>query len=596
MKSPRNRTVLLAIIALSLLLRGAIYVYWLDTALPWFPTEATESDMHATWKWSARILDGDILGRDTYHPEFRWMKEAGSTADWAQWWGNPNTFQQEPLYTYGIALLRWLLPSPLHTIPLLQLLLGGSLLPLAVYALGRQIVGARTALYAAAIAAVFGPEIFYQCAVLRDWAIPIGSAFALALAIAGIRQSRPGWLLGAGLLLGIGAIMKSTALLWLPVCLGWLWLATKSPAGHAQAARSVAALALGFALGISPLIVRNCLVGAPPLAFSNRLQEGLIQGNAADAYPVGLCHPASQEAILKASAGSPAKVIGGILQQYRESPGAFFRIQGLKLLAAFSPADFTDNLSYNYGQQRLPPLRICPSWGMLLALAIPGLVLLIALRKGRALWVSGILVAHSVALLLPIALGRYRLEALPLLAVGAAQTIQLTVVYWHSRRWNRLALSFGFVAALVLLSHAGAGLERFRRLAGTEVLPWTKLQLLALPNRIVSLRVFTTRNHFIAAADESADLAEAASRYEDTRTYVGQAHNSEIRFLVRAAVAASQTGNQLRAAEVVQRARKRVASIPAAERLATKDLAAFLAQDLPAPIALRFAEFLQPEP
>jgi hypothetical protein len=137
-----------------------------------------------------KILAGDLLGHDTYHPAFGWMMEAASPADWAQRWGDIHIFQQEPLYAYFVATLRWLLPSPLQAIPLLQLLLGGILLPWAVYALGRQIVGARTGLYAAAIAAVFGPAIFYQCALLRDWTFPSGSAFALRARVAGLRHSR----------------------------------------------------------------------------------------------------------------------------------------------------------------------------------------------------------------------------------------------------------------------------------------------------------------------------------------------------------------------------------------------------------------------
>ena len=583
MKLPRHGKILIAIVALSLLLRGAAYAWFLGTALPWFPEMATATDMHATWEWTDRILAGDFLGHDTYHPAFGWMKESGSAAEWARRWGDIHIFQQEPLYTYFVAALRWLLPAPLQAIPLLQLLLGGILLPLAVYALGRQIVGTRTSLYAAAVSAVFGPAIFYQCALLRDWTVPIGSAFALALAIAGIRRSRLGWLLGAGLLLGIGATMKSTALLWLPVWLCWLWFIPNKSANRMRAAKGTAAILLGFALGLSPLVVRNWIVGAPPLALSNRMPEGLIQGNAADAYPVELYYPPSQDATLRASGGSSLKVAGAILRGYGESPGAFFRVQGMKLRAAFAPVDIADNLSYDYGRLRLPILRYCPSWGLLLALAIPGAIFLLAKRRSRRPWVAGILMANAVAILLPIALGRYRLEALPLLAIGAAQTLRLAGATLHRRRWSILALQTGTVVALALLL--------FWLWPPAWLRPNLR-QTLQLLDRNISMDVYGHQRHFVKAADEAAELSLAAASVPGAAQERIQARQDEITCIVFAMIDAIRSGNPQLADTFQERAQRRVNGGAAERRFTRDEVVAFLAQRLPRPIAGQLAEVL----
>jgi hypothetical protein len=583
MKLPRHGKILIAVVALSLLLRGAAYISFLGTALPWFPEAATASDMHATWEWSDKILAGDLLGHDTYHPAFGWMMETASPADWAQRWGDIHIFQQEPLYAYFVAALRWLFPTPLHSIPLVQLLLGGILLPLAVYALGRQIFGTRTGLYAAAIAAVFGPAIFYQCALLRDWTIPIGSAFALALAIAGIRRARLGWLLGAGLLLGVGATMKSTALLWLPVCLCWLWFASGKSASRTQAAKGTAALLLGLALGLSPLIARNCIVGAPPLALSNRLPEGLIQGNAADAYPVELYYPPSQDTTLKAAGGSAAKVAGTILRSYADNPGAALRVQAMKLRAAFAPADIADNLSYDYGRLRIPVLRYCPSWGLLLALAIPGIALLLFARRGRMSWIVGILAANAVAILLPIALGRYRLEALPLLAIGAAQTFRIAVIGLRRRHWWLVASPVGAAAALALL------------LFWLWPPSWLRTNLrqsLQLMDRNISMDVYSNQRHFVKAADEAAELSIAASALPVAGQERLQARRDEITCLVFAMIDAIRSGDTRLADTLQQRAHRRVGG-NSFERAFTRDeVAAFLAQRFPPHIAGQLAAML----
>ncbi len=576
MRLRRHSIILFAIIGLSLLLRGATYVAFLQTALPWFPEEAAQTDMHATWQWSGQILAGDLLGRETYHPEFQWMQNAGQREEWAKRWGDIRIFQQEPLYTYFVAALRWLFPAPLRTLPLIQLVLGGALLPLGVYLLGRQLVGRGAGLYAAGVAAVFGPAIFYQCAVLRDWTIPIGSAFFLAFAIAAIRQFRLGWIFAAGVLLGIGVMMKATALLWLPVLLGWWWWAAKKHPVQARFGKGAAVLVLGLVVGLSPLLVRNGIVGAPLLALSNRGPEGLIQGNAADANPVGLSSPASQDATLKGAGGSSLKVVGEILRGYWASPGDFSRVQGAKLRAAFAPVDIADNFSYDYGLLRLPVLRFCPSWGLLLALGIPGVVFLLVKRRGRALWIGGILAANAVAVLLPIALGRYRLEALPLLAIGAGQMLRLGVIELRRRRWTSLALGAGGVVGLGLLC---------QWMWPPAWLPWDLRQSLQIVERGASIYIYSEQHRYEEAADEAAELSARAALFPGGREEEVRARQSEIVSLVLGTLKAAEAGDRPQATSFFERARQRVQNGVTAKLLTPRDVALVLAQNFPREMA-----------
>lgn len=584
MRPSRHGTTLLVIIALSLLLRGIAYFSFCHTAMPWFPVEATQTDMHATWEWADRILAGDILGRETYHPGFEWMDQAGRRAEWEARWGDIRIFQQEPLYTYLVATLRWILPSPLHTIPLLQLLLGGILLPLAVHTLGRTLLGPRSALFGAAVAAVFGPGIFYQAALLRDWTVPIGSAFFLALAIGGIRTSNPVRLLIAGLALGIGATMKSTALLWLPVLLCWLWLGKGRAETNGPKLRwQTAALLLGLAVGLMPVVARNAVVGAPLFALSNRLPEGLIQGNAADANPIGLNHPASQDATLKAAGGSALRVAGEILSGYADSPGAIFRVQGAKLLAAFAPEDLADNFAYDYGREKLPILRFCPSWGVLIPLAVPGLFLLLRRRSRRFPWIVGILVSNTLAITLPIALGRYRLEALPLLAISAGHLLHSLVILARRRDWGRLAMHGGAVAALAILCFG---------IWPPPWIPWNPRQSLQIVERGAAICIFTDQKKFEKAADESAALTAQASLFPEGEAEAIQARQSEILSLMFALMEANQAGDETRGANALLRARARVVGGLSERRLTPAEVGSFLAQQLPRPIAARLTAIL----
>ncbi len=583
MRLRRPRHALFALLGLSLLLRGVVYHAFLDTAMPWFPLEATQTDMHATWQWSERILAGDLLGSDTYHPGFEWMAAADREAEWARRWGDLRIFQQEPLYPYFVAALRALLPSPLHAIPLLQLLLGGLLLPLGVHALGRQLIGPRSALCGAALAAVFGPGVFYQLALLRDWAVPVVGAFALSLTLSGLRRRHDGRLFAAGLLLGVGALLKATALLWLPVLGWWLWRTRSAATGLARPARSAGLLTLGLALGLAPIVGRNLAVGAPALALSNRLPEGLIQGNAADACPVGLGHPPSQDATLRAAGGSAAKVVTEILRGYAADPGAFFRVQGAKLRAAFAPVDLADNFAYDYGRERLPALRFCPSWGTLLALAVPGLTLLLARRHLRRPWIVGILAANTVAVLLPIALGRYRLEALPLLALAAGHFLRFLVVTLRARRWNAFALGAGGATGVAILVHATWP---------PAWLPWSERQALQMVERAAAICIFSDRREHERAADEAAALAAQAGRFPEGDEEATRARLSEVLSLVHAAIEANRTNDESRALRVLERARTRIVGGATERRLPAERVVAFLAQSFPAAVAEQIAALL----
>ncbi|MBY0278025.1 glycosyltransferase family 39 protein [Candidatus Binatia bacterium] len=85
-----------------------------------------------------------------------------------------------------------------------------------------------------------------------------------------------GWLVGAGIALGLAALTRETALYLVPVAMAWLWKA------DGLRARPPLLLLLGAALVVAPWMLRNAaLYGGPPTISTNRWRM-IAQGNVAE--------------------------------------------------------------------------------------------------------------------------------------------------------------------------------------------------------------------------------------------------------------------------------------------------------------------------
>jgi hypothetical protein len=136
-----TRLTLAAIVVLAFALR---FLHWrslVQTEYPQLAHALIYFDMRGFLDWSDRIIGGDILGRDTFHPYHDWMRRA-PIEQWYQWWGGKGIFQQEPFYPYLLALLRGVFHASIPDILLLQLMVG-SLQPLVVYGLANRLFDRR---------------------------------------------------------------------------------------------------------------------------------------------------------------------------------------------------------------------------------------------------------------------------------------------------------------------------------------------------------------------------------------------------------------------------------------------------------------------
>ena len=449
------------ILMVGLGIRIALYLTLADTAYFQIPRIAQGTDMFHYWEWARQLAErGDWWQYDTYHPEHHDGSISAET--WHQRFGGAAIFHWEPVYPYALGLLR-LLGWDLPHIILLQLLLG-AMAPMAVFLLTRHFFQDRIALLATAMIAFYGPLIANQSQLLRDWLQPmfepwilLGILWAASGASHRFRSAR--WLAG-GMPMGLSVLSKSTSMLLVPLMFGWIvWHHRRERPWRWKAPFL---WCLGLTLAMSPLLLRNALVGAPLCAITNRVNINLICGNAADASCVGYYEPPSMGSILDQAKGSTLKTIGLILQSHQGHWQQIPMLLSYKFRALMDGFEVPSNLSYYYLMELSPVLHFMPNWNWLVPPAMVGFIMIgWPQRKEHALlWAWGL--AILAGLMVNLFVARFRLPLVPWLAIYAAAAMVLACQALQERHWKWLSKAGLVILCTVVLQQVILPLPQVR--------------------------------------------------------------------------------------------------------------------------------------
>lgn len=398
-------------------------------------------------------------------------------------------FYQAPLYPYFLAAVYALLGPSATMAKAVQALLGSlgaALLALAT----RDLLApawperrARIAGAAAGLLLALHPSAIFFDGVLQKTSLDLFLVPALLAAVARHQRggARPPWQmpLVAGLALGLLALSRENAILFLPVVLGWMvWLGpvgeASVPAGPARRAWFAPALLIaGWLAVILPVSVRNAVVGgeftlttaqAGPNFYigngprSNGTYVPLLAGRGDARYERADAVRLAEEA--RGRELSPGEVsrhwMDESMKFIRGRPADWLALTGRKLLLAFNTAELGDTEDpYTYAESSRLLRLLLPvfSFGVIFPLAIAGLVLTWPVR--RYLWI-----AHALALVYLAGLvafyvvSRYRLPLLPVLLPFAGAAIAMAVTRgWQGEGRRRLWLAAGGVVLAAVVAH-----------------------------------------------------------------------------------------------------------------------------------------------
>jgi hypothetical protein len=462
-------TVFLAV----LVVRGAYLVSLSRTPLSLWHLWS-ETDEWGYVDWSAHLAAGNWRDVPAWRSYFSWQTGYGSPEVWESWY-QKNAYFSGPLYPYGLAALRLAFGSPVWPARILQLLLAclaSAVLALATYRISEDFLRRGRGDFAAALVAglaygLYGPLVFHDGFLLRDGPVAHLSTLLLAWPLLAREKTSARGTFSLGLLGGVAMLLKQTTAPLALASLYSLCSPSKKALGGAQRRRIAFFGALGLALPLSVLCLRNISAGVPPLTFDTRQAIGLVWGNVEGADGT-TSSPASMGEILAEARGSTLLTARLVLESYREAPLDLPKLFLKKFATFWNGFEIPDNASFYFFRDRLRLLRLLPVFSCVLGAGLVGLFA--ALTRGVLRREEGLLVA--IAILTPLAAcllvqttSRYRVAMAGPLALGAGLFALFTFEAIRHRRLRETSILALAAAALSLFpllpSVIPAGKHRF---------------------------------------------------------------------------------------------------------------------------------------
>jgi 4-amino-4-deoxy-L-arabinose transferase-like glycosyltransferase len=461
-----RRRVATSVLTAAVLIRLLLCLQLVGGPLPTIHQGLAASDNHFFDAWGRRVAAGDLLQREPFHPMAPWMNRiarraltddrglaarVGLPADaddaaaqhllWDRWLGGA-TFYQEPGYPYLVGLTYALAGPRPWAVFAWQLSLG-ALGTLMVLQLGRRLFSETAGLAAGALAVLAPIPLAFDVMLLRDGLVATFTVALACLMAWTVEGGRRRWLL-LGLAFGAAALLK-TSLLAFPALLAvWRLVAYRTPWRERLACAALAGA--GMALALSPAVLRNLVVGVPPIALNGSAAAMLGSFHTAEALPSQLVFGPQFAHVVAAADGH---ILASLSEAARTHASAWSLLSlELKRLAyAWHGFEAPNNVDFYVYRQGAPLLANLPATFVVLApLAAFGLV------GGRRHLVRAwpVILAALTSLpplVLAGALSRYRAAfaaaLLPLAGAGVARLIE----WVRSRRWVPLGAALAATAA-----------------------------------------------------------------------------------------------------------------------------------------------------
>ena len=402
------------------------------------------------------------------------------------WIGRPLPFWQPPFYPYFLGFLFALFGDG-QALPRLLQALAGAATCTALWALGRRAFSPAVGWLAAILATLYGPFIYFEGELLpTTWAVLLDVVLLLALLWAARGQSNGRWL-AAGLLLGLSALIVANVLLFAPVAILWVvfwqWQPENGRAGESwwrrlaihPRTRHLFIFALGIALVVGPVTLRNRLVGGEWVLVSFNVGANFYIGNNANSERTMAARPGEEwseivnlpereAGIAKPGAGSnylltkaAAYIVG--------DPLDYLASLGRKFYLFWHGDEIPRNLDPYFARQYSSVLQLLLwkrglafPFGLVAPLALLGIACYLIDRSRRN--PEGILVllfaaTYTLSVVLFFVSGRHRLPAVPCLLLFAAYGI----IQLAQLRQQRLVAGAGALVLLLIAANVGAGAE-----------------------------------------------------------------------------------------------------------------------------------------
>jgi tetratricopeptide (TPR) repeat protein len=447
------------------------------------------------WFWPAiifliaAVLRLIYVGQVRYTPFFQTL---GLDAQYFDRWarqlaagrGTDGAFFMSPLYPYFLAGIYRLFGRDLLVVRLFQVVLG-SFSCVLVYMIGREAFDRRVAVVAGLISACYGAFIFYDGSIILAPLLVFLNLLALLLLLRADAATKPVLFALSGAALGLAAIGRAAALVFVPAAL-W-WIAVRQPRLPVREARPgasalpttlrrAALLLGGIAVVIAPVTVRNLVASGDFVPITSNGGLNFYIGNSeistgGYAKPEGLDLELDVEGktIAERDLGrelSPSGVSGYWYGRARSfiaaNPGRWLALLLRKLSFTVSSYELPQLENYYFQRSYSGLLSLpLPGFAIVAPLGVLGLALSFGRRRSRLL--SFFLVAHVMSIVAFFVVARYRLPAVPALILGASFMIVDSYDRFRGGRLRSIWWAAPVLAILLFVVNANLyGVDRVR--------------------------------------------------------------------------------------------------------------------------------------
>jgi 4-amino-4-deoxy-L-arabinose transferase-like glycosyltransferase len=386
--------------------------------------------------------------------------DARATGLWNEWYGGKR-YHQEPLYPYLIAALYQLTADDVRVVFALQLVMG-VLSILLIHLITRWWAGDAAALVASILVLLCGPLTYYEMVLLRVTLTTfLGLLTIAAIAWACRPRNTPwrGWL-AAGGAAGLAFLAQSS--LFPLVIVGNLVALLHHrdiPITTGQRSGQAALFLAGFTLMLTPVVIRNVIVGAPPLSLSSVGVVTFIATNGPQQH-ADFSFNAGPDLlrILPRTYHDKWAAIRATLALH-DGVGSYFTLLGRKLAVAWHHTEKPNNASFIRYRWDAWILYLLPiTFGITGPLGVVGLVLGLGKRHRGIIFalLAGLALIGFASAIGAAPHGRYRAPLMAWLAPAAGLAIVSIARAAITRKWTTFGLTFAACALLIAIAHRPA--------------------------------------------------------------------------------------------------------------------------------------------
>ncbi len=336
-----------------------------------------------------------------------------------QW---PKVFDYQPFYYAVFLPLVWLFTPSAPVMPVIaaQALVGAATIWLTGLSAAR-LFGRKAGLLAAAILALSKFHIFYSCFFLLEVWFAFWAAAVLYCLIRTLdRNSRWFWPTLLGAAAGFALLTRGSALLWLPgIAALVVWRHWRSPK---KLALHCGLMAMAFVLPLLPFSIYNSMATGRFCGPSVAGSKVLVLGNSPEAPAGGLEYPRTYHQWVAEDNSGQRSATANILQWALKEPGVFAELTLRKVLLFWDKDEIPNNVAfYPHGNpSKLLQLPMLLPWAVIASLGLAGLLVAAWSRRRHRLALVWLLLAVWGGISLFYLLARFRIVALPLMAIFAA--------------------------------------------------------------------------------------------------------------------------------------------------------------------------------